>query len=605
MCGIAGYIGKKKITSQSISYLSKAMHNRGPDNFSYSYIKIKKDLNLYFFHSRLSIIDLNSKANQPYKFKNYTLIYNGEIYNYLELRKKLMNLGYKFKTNSDTEVLIKMFAHYKNDMFKFLQGMWSFAIWDDKTKQLILSRDRFGEKPLFYSKINDELFFSSEINYINILRNKKGEIDNEFFKRNFYYGYKAPFLNSNLTQFKDIKFLNSSNNLYINKDLNVVKKKYWDVKYKLNKKISYEQFKKKLRKIVISTLEKTMRSDVDCVFSLSGGIDSSILVNIATKILKRKIKCYTIYDENPMYDESRNVEDNIKENPLIDHKYIYPKKLNLNYFKKMISFNLNSFYTITACVQNYFYQRISKDGHKVCITGLGADEIFTGYYHHYLYYFSMLKNLKSNKNYKIWEKTTKKFLKNPLVKNVKNLDKISVFRSDNDKDIQNCLSFKVDNKNYEFNDFNKKNTLRSKLNFEQFYETLPVLLYHEDITSMSHSVESRCPFLNHKIVELVSQVDNKYLIKNGYLKYILRDTFKDLLPENLVFDINKRGFNYSFSNFYNYKKITSILFKKDTIIKNFIFSKKLIKLINFKNYSGLHKFIFSLLNLKLLNNLNK
>lgn len=604
MCGIAGYIGKKNINKQNIKFLSEAMYNRGPDNFSYSCIKIKKNLNLYLFHSRLSIIDLKSHANQPYKFKEYTLIFNGEIYNYLELKKKLKKFGYNFKTNSDTEVLIKMFAHYKNKMFKFLQGMWSFAIWDNKNKKLTLSRDRFGEKPLFYCKTKDELFFSSEINYINILRNKKPKISNQFFRKNLYYGYKSPFLESNLTQFEEIKFLKSSYNLNVDQQLSLVEKKYWKIKNKLNKKISYLQAKKKLRKIIISSLNKTLRSDVDCVFSLSGGIDSSILVNIATKIFKRKIKCYTIYDKNSLYNETSNIIENIKDNPLIDHEFIYPKKINLNYLKTMINFNSNIFYTITACVQNYFYQKISKDGHKVCINGTGADEIFTGYYHHYLYYFSSIKNLKANRNFKIWNEKVKKKLQNPLIKDIKKLDKLKLYRSDYDKAIHKCLKFNNINTKLKSEILDKKDFLRLKLSFETFNETLPVLLYHDDINSMNYSVENRSPYLNHKIFELLSQIDHKYLIKKGFLKYILRDAFKDLLPQRIAFDYTKRGYNYSFTKFLNKNKLISFLFYKNSIIQNYVYKEKFKKLINFKNNVGLNKFIFSILNLHFLNRLN-
>jgi asparagine synthase (glutamine-hydrolysing) len=604
MCGIAGYIGEKIITPQSIKLLKKAMHNRGPDNFSYSSIEIKKNLNLYLFHSRLSIVDLNKASNQPFKFKEYTLVYNGEIYNYVELRKKLINLGYKFKTSSDTEVLIKMFDCYKHKMFKFLQGMWSFAIWDKKKKELTLSRDRFGEKPLYYVKKNNELFFGSEINYINILKKEKTEINQEFFKKSFYYGYKALFLDSNLTPLKDFKFLEPSSNLIIDHKLKILKNRYWVSKYKLNKKISYNQAKKKLRKIIISSVNNTLRSDVDCVFGLSGGVDSSILVNIATKILRRKIRCYTIYDNNPLYNESKNIEANIKNNPLINHTYIYPKRLNLNFFKKMINVNFKPFYTITACVQNYFYKKISDDGYKVCINGTGADEIFTGYYRHYLYYFAMSKNLHRNKNFIMWKKNVKNILINPQLKETKNLNKVNIFSSDYEQDILNCLNFKNNNEIDNIVNFNKKNILRSGLNFDVTHAALPILLYHDDSNAMNFSVENRSPYLNHKLFELINRIDSKYLIKDGFLKYILRDTFKDLLPKSVAFDYSKKGYNYSFTNFFNSKKIISILFHKNSIIKDYVNKKKLNKLINVKNLPGLNKFIFSLLSLYFFNKLN-
>ena len=156
MCGIAGYIGKKSISNKTIYSTGDLMKNRGPNNFSFSHYK-KNKINVYLLHSRLSIIDLNSRSNQPYEFKDKVLIFNGEIYNFVEIRDKLKLLGYSFKTTSDTEVLAKALVHWGEKALSYLEGMWSFAWYNEESNELILSRDRFGEKPLYYFKDKDSI----------------------------------------------------------------------------------------------------------------------------------------------------------------------------------------------------------------------------------------------------------------------------------------------------------------------------------------------------------------------------------------------------------------------------------------------------------------
>ena len=178
MCGIAGYLGQEQISETRVLMTMNLLKNRGPDFQDYKFIKTsqEKSANLVLIHTRLAIIDLDPRANQPFTIKGYSIVFNGEIYNFLELKQALSGEGYDFRTSSDTEVLLTAYIHYGQDFTSMLEGMWSLAIWDPVEESLILSRDRFGEKPLYYYKDEKGIYFSSEVKAIETLTGKKTAI---------------------------------------------------------------------------------------------------------------------------------------------------------------------------------------------------------------------------------------------------------------------------------------------------------------------------------------------------------------------------------------------------------------------------------------------
>ena len=221
MCGISGFFGKERISKDIINSSLNLMKNRGPDFQDYKEIKVNNCINLYFLHSRLSILDLKERSNQPFKKKHIVLIFNGEIYNYKEIRINLEKYGYKFSTESDTEVLANAYLHYGENCVNFFEGMWSFAIWDDKIKKLFLSRDRFGEKPLFFYKKENAFYFASEIKFIKSLSLDNFKINKKKINLNLLYGYK--FIHQdNKTYFDKVVSLEPGYNLII--DSNFKKK---------------------------------------------------------------------------------------------------------------------------------------------------------------------------------------------------------------------------------------------------------------------------------------------------------------------------------------------------------------------------------------------
>ena len=288
MCGISGFISTNGDFEKNISKTLKLMATRGPDH--QNHIKFVNNTNrINLLHSRLNIIDLKDRSNQPFKIGEYTIVFNGEIYNYLEIKKKLEK-KYCFKTKSDTEVLLYSFIEYGEKCQELFDGMWSFAIWNDNKKTLFLSRDPFGEKPLFYTFVGNNFFFGSEIKYLFSLSNKQKKINKNKINNYLFNGYKSIY-HDNKTFFEGIKELPSGSFIKIKKHDDFVIKKYFSIKSKqVEKKIyNFEEIIIENKKNLIHSVDLRMRSDVPIAFCLSGGIDSGALVSIASKVLNKKI----------------------------------------------------------------------------------------------------------------------------------------------------------------------------------------------------------------------------------------------------------------------------------------------------------------------------
>ena len=223
MCGIAGFFGNRKIDNNIINETLVSMKNRGPDFSNFYKQEYINGLSIYLLHSRLSIIDLKKRSNQPFVFGDYIIIFNGEIYNYIELKKKLLEKKIILKTNSDTEILLHYFILYGEKCVNYFDGMWSFAIFNKRTKKLFLSRDPFGEKPLYFYKSKYGFFFGSETKFIKRLSQKAFQINSA--KLNQYLSFGARSLHKdNKTFYNEIFTVKNSENLVINSELNIIKK---------------------------------------------------------------------------------------------------------------------------------------------------------------------------------------------------------------------------------------------------------------------------------------------------------------------------------------------------------------------------------------------
>jgi asparagine synthase (glutamine-hydrolysing) len=597
MCGISGFIGKNKISKEVIYKSLNLMKNRGPDGQFYKNIKVDNSVNLYLLHSRLSIIDLKKRSDQPFRKKHITLIFNGEIYNYKEIKKDLEELGYKFYTESDTEVLANAYLHYGEKCVQYFEGMWAFAIWDDRIKKLFLSRDRFGEKPLFFYKNQKGFYFGSEIKFIKSLSLDNFRINKNKINSNLLHGYKSIFQN-HTTYFKNILFLEPGHNFILDSHLNKKKYKYWNPIIKQNKNLSYGEICEGVNFYLKKSLKIRLRSDVPIAFCLSGGVDSSLLTSIAVKEFNIKANTYSIIDKDERYNEKRNILATVKDLKCKSNLVYLDYKNTIFNLKKLVKYHDCPIATISYLAHSLLSEKISKNNYKVAISGTGADELFTGYYHHHLLYLKTIKNNKYfNKRFIEWKKFVLPLVRNPNLKDLSFKNKNS-----NYEDIDNIKKFmkKILNKDKE-KKFNNTDILRNKMLNELFYEVIPVILHHDDLNSMYHSIENRSPFLDKNLFEFANSIPTNFLINNGYQKVVLRDSFKNTLNEQVRLDRHKKGFNASINTIINFKdpKINSYLFDKSSEINDFVDMKEVKKEIYSNNTNQFSKFIFSVLNTKI------
>jgi asparagine synthase (glutamine-hydrolysing) len=610
MCGIAGFIGTEKISYEIIKKSLFLMKNRGPDDQSFCHIKINSSSNIYLLHTRLSIIDLKNRSNQPFKKKHITLVFNGEIYNYKEIKKDLEVLGYKFYTESDTEVLVNAYLHYGKKCIEYFEGMWAFAIWDDKIKKLFLSRDRFGEKPLFYSKQNDGIYFSSDIRVIRCLSKKNYEYNISRLTRGIVCGYKSLYKNPSETFFKEILQVPQASYAEIGNDLELRINKYWSVK---KKKIKFKkdfELIENARDLLFNSIKIRLRSDVPLAFCLSGGIDSGALVSVAAKKFNVKINSFSILDSKDIrYNEKKNI-DTVVRDISSNHHEIHTRDIqnnssNVEILKKLIEYKSGPIPTITYFLHSFLSKNISKNNFKVVMSGTAADEIYTGYYDHHLQYLYDNRNKKEFNLYKNnFEKLVKPSIRNSYLKKFNLYINNSHFRKhiyDNSIEFSKLLKkdIKIDLSFSEIK-FTSQLLKNRSLN-ELFHETTPVILNEDDTNSMYYSIENRSPFLDSNLFDFLYSIPTAKLIQNGYAKFILRESVKNYLHEDVRMDRIKKGFNASITSIFDFsdKKFIDELLDKNSKIFEIFDIKKIEKIFN-KNISLNHysKFIFSFMNAK-------
>tara|TARA_B100001093_G_scaffold487583_1_gene523977 strand:+ start:2513 stop:4354 length:1842 start_codon:yes stop_codon:yes gene_type:complete len=609
MCGVTGCIVNEELTYKKIQKTLLLMQNRGPDNQSYRFFKFGKKF-VYLFHSRLSIIDLNDRSNQPFSYNGVHLIFNGEIYNYKEL-KKIYLKEFSFKTQSDTEVLLYMYIKFGKNFEKKLNGMWSFAIFDENKQKLFLSRDRFGEKPMHYLTENNQFYFSSEIKNIKQLLDRKLELNLNHIRRFLVYGYKT--INKYKDHFyKTLHRLEASSYIEIDSDLNFTKNNYYKVNL-IQNNLSTNENIENTKELLIKSVESRMIADVPLAFCLSGGVDSTSTVSIAKKILNKNVKTYSILDDDERYNEKKNILKNVNHLE-IDHQFIELKEhFNIKSLSDLIQYHDEPLCTINFFSHSLLQKAIKQDNNKISVSGIGADEIFTGYFDHHLYLMHYLKNLGNaeyNKYKKDWSTFIQPLVNNPDLKNpdlfeIKGIkenkyrymryDYYSSFLVNEFIEDQIDVNFDIDS------------ILKNRMLNELFYETMPPALDNEDLNSMYYSIENRSPFLNHDLVDYVYSIPSSQLMQRGYSKYILRESIKDIAVEEVRIDRVKKGFNASADSFLKNSATDLLdLMNSDSSFYDIINKEKVISFFNENNFQENwdKKFLFNLINTKLFMDLN-
>lgn len=547
MCGIAGFIDHT-LSSDSdrmvlLNKMLQSIKHRGPDAEG---IYIMDDVALG--HQRLSIIDLSENANQPMFYDSLVITYNGEIYNYVELRQSLVELGFHFKTSSDTEVILAAYQRWGADCVKKFVGMWAFVIWDTKAKRLFASRDRFGIKPFYYIEQSGRFYFGSEYKALKHSPLFSNELNINQIGRGIQLGWVSY---ENETYYKVLNALPPAHNLIIeNKQIKI--NQYWDIESGKKSELSFSEKKEKFYELFKQSISLHMRSDVDVGSCLSGGIDSSAIVSMSKHLYPgtayKSFSAY--YDESGDVDERPFIREVLNKYPGIEDHYISPTDNQVEEVFHHALYHADVPCTGSSFISQYFLMKLIKEHQiKVVLDGQGSDEYLAGYMHSfYRLYADMMFSGHLLEPIALTMALKKKLGLNPS-ESFKHFAKsiLCLFKTEQQLyslEYRNYFPFLM--KNSKIAPIDLKKTKGSILdNFLYhliFHTSLPSLLHYEDRNSMAFGIESRVPFLDHRLVELSFQLDNKDKIYQNETKHILRQSLSTILPEAIKNRQDKKGF---------------------------------------------------------------
>jgi len=475
--------------------------------------------------------------------EKYVITYNGEVYNYLEIKEELKKDGYLFSSNSDTEVILASYDKWGEECVNKFNGMWAFAIYDKEKEIIFCSRDRFGVKPFYYTEIDDKFIFASEIKQLLEFYEDKF-VNKKILMDYLIIGYED---HTNETFFQNIFKLQPSHNLVYDLKLNSYKiKRYYDilpVKMNLDENSSIDEYRSKL----VNSIKLRLRSDVKIGTCLSGGLDSSSIAAIASDIYKSqnndKFVAIHAKSSEKSSDESFFAQEVSKANNL-DLNIIEPSKEDfINSIDDVIYTQEEPFGGPSIFMQYFVMKKAKEIGCTVLLDGQGGDETLLGYERYYpaylmsLSFFEFLKGFISvsrNSKLTIMQLITYYVYFTRARIRIKRLKNKNSFVK---KEYLELTSFDILEKN-------AKNYLNifALQHEEIFYTQMPHLLRYEDKNSMKHSIETRLPFIDYRLVETALAINNKYKIKDGWTKYLLRKSIDKILPKSVVWRKNKFGF---------------------------------------------------------------
>lgn len=595
MCGISGIISHQgfDINIHQLKLMSDALIHRGPDG---SGVWINTQKTAGFSHRRLAIIDLTNDAEQPMHYlENYSIVFNGEIYNYIELKQQLKQRGYSFRTNSDTEVILAAYDYYQDDCVQHFDGMFSFAIWNEKDQTLFAARDRFGEKPFFYNNNKHRFVFASEMKALWAIGVEK-QVSKTMLSNYLITGNVQNASNNAETFYEHIFELPAAHILKIkNKELQILQ--YWNLQKNNILKDTEENVIQKLDELLHDSVIKRLRSDVPVGMSLSGGLDSSTLLHYVSQH-KSKVKTFSAVFPGFEKDESAFIKK-VVNHYQVENFSITPNEKDLvDEFEKLMYHQEAPFQSSSIFAQYKVYQLAKENNIKVLLDGQGADEVFGGYLKYVQWYLlEMLRNKKVNTFIAQKRKLEQNFPDFIFGMN-HYLAAFFPSRAAKALSIRAEKSSKVNayftNEFVAFNagkNYNEKPVVKS-LNDILYFNTkqmgLLELLRFADRNSMAHGCEVRLPFLNHDLVSYVFSLPSNLKIHDGFTKYILRKTMQGKLPNEIVWRKEKIGFEPPQNQWMNATLIQDYLFEAKRNLVNNNILKPEVMYKKFEN-SGAHE----------------
>lgn len=598
MCGIAGCFGPFTPSDKAIERTLTLMHRRGPDNQSSWSTHYDQGRSLSLLHSRLSILDLDPRSHQPFHAGHASLIFNGEIYNYVELRNSLIERGVPLVTSSDTEVLIHYYLLYGEECFSFFEGMWSCALYDHRDKSLLLSRDRFGEKPLLWFRFKESIFFASQVQFIESLSESSLTVHDEKLVGFLTAGFRSLFKDTS-TFFKDVFHVPAGSYLKILRDGSLVEKKYFRIDFSINDEMTEEMAINGIREKFIKSMELRLRSDVPLAFCLSGGVDSGAVLSVAKKCFGVDAHAFSVVDSDERYNESDLIQETVKDLGIrhtvktVSHDGFFDRMRDLTqYHESPLS-------TISYYVHSMLSEAISEHGYKVSFSGAGADELFSGYYDHFLLHIA-----ESGGDAEVMEAWSKWI--QPIVRNPSFLDPSLFIHSPQERsylyqDQDFFVSLLDQKQSLQFIEEKYcNNPMRNRMLNELFHEIIPVILWEDDLNSMFYSIENRSPFLDSELYHFACSIPPRLYIKNGYGKFLLREALRGILNEPVRLNRQKKGFNASINSLINFSDPHVVkLLTDDSPIFKYVSRDKIKSLFKHNTTNTESKFLFSFVSAKI------
>lgn len=560
MCGIAGILSpdKRNVTRQRLQQMTTAIQHRGPDGEGFW---LNEDETVGFGHRRLAIIDLSEAGAQPMRYLNrYTITYNGEIYNYKEIRASLAKKGFHFYSHCDTEVVIAAYACYGKECLQYFDGMFAFAIWDDQEQTLFCARDRFGEKPFYYhySQTSYDFVFASEMKSLWSAGIHK-RMDSEMLLNYLTLGWVQSPINKQQTFFEDIFSLPPSHYLLYRFEKNnepyIEVRNYWDLdKETIIEEKSIDFIKQEFVDLFTTSVKYRLRSDVAIGSSISGGLDSSSIVATVDKLLGNISRQKTFSAVFPGFekDESKQIEELVRHLQVENYQTTPTADDFITDFKKLVFHQEEPFQSSSIYAQYKVYELAKQNAVTVILDGQGADETIAGYTKYYHWYWQEkvagydwkdakreIALAKQNGQQLTWglknlvaafmPQLTAEYIRNGYIK-----------KQSNHPDI----TYDFFSHNYDKTKFFKPAVakLNDILYFNVMQFGLEELLRYADRNSMAHSREVRLPFLNHELVQFIFSLPSSYKIKDGFTKHLLRLSMEEVLPESIVWRKDKVGF---------------------------------------------------------------
>jgi asparagine synthase (glutamine-hydrolysing) len=563
MCGIAGLIlqAANPMAGSHLKKMTDSISHRGPDAEGHW----SNDENtVHVGHRRLSIIDLSHHASQPMSYASrYRIVHNGEIYNYIEIRSYLQNKGYRFTTATDTEVIAAAYDFWKEKCLQQFDGMFAFAIWDEKERQLFAARDRFGEKPFYYYEDEGHFIFASEMKALWAIGIEK-KTDDKMLLNYLTLGHVQNCVDKEQTFFQEIYALPPAHYLTLKPALKQISKitRYWSINKEIKIEISAAEAIDKFTELLTGSVKRRLRTDVSLGASLSGGLDSSTIVALVNQISSKQ-ETYKVHDNLKTFsavfpgfenDESKYI-DRLNSHTALHNYQVQPTAAELvDTFEKLCYHQEEPFQSSGIFAQYKVFELAKKHGVKVLLDGQGADEILAGYPRYIHWYLqevlsrhklgaAQLERIAFRKNKQPFRWDIKNYLAAFLPSHAAmQLEKKEYLTTIHHPDIS--AEFLQLSTGHEWEGIHKPivTKLNDILHFNTAEMGLEELLRFADRNSMAHGREVRLPFLNHELVEFIFSLPAQLKMHNGWTKLLLRKAMDKKLPDEIVWRKDKVGY---------------------------------------------------------------